>query len=189
MGKAVVKKQLQIMGLGSFLKVVEQHIKAGASVVMSNKVGEAPHVKGKWYCCYVEYNNEDITFIKPEIFDEIAEKDMQQVKEGVSSVFEEIKWVGEPDPSITAQWESGELGQSEDHVGVSTQAEDVVEEASEEEHKQTKKSVEDVKAELEGLTKAEIIKKVKTDTGEIIVRSNKNLETIKQEAVDIYLKQ
>lgn len=180
MGKAVVKKQLQIMGLGSFLKVVEQHIKAGASVVMSNKVGEAPHVKGKWYCCYVEYYSFEEYEVRQDILEKVAEKDMQQVKEDVGNlVFEEI----------TDKWESGELGQSEEHVVVSNQSEDVVEEALEEEHKQTKKSVEDVEAELEGLTKAEIIKKVKTDTGEIIVRSNKNLETIKQEAVEIYLKQ
>ena len=148
------KVQLQVVGLGSFLKVVEQHIKEGASVVMSNKVGEAPHVKGKWYCCYVEYNS------KAQSPEEVNEK-----------------------------WESGELGQSEEHVVVSAQSEEVVEKALEEEHKQTKKSVEDVEAELEGLTKAEIIKKVKADTGEIIIRSNKNLETIKQEAVQFYLKQ
>lgn len=179
MSKSVRRVQVQIMGLGSFLKVVEQHIKAGASVVMSNKVGEAPHVKGKWYCCYVEYSSKEESEVRQDILDKVAEKDMQKMREGVEPVFEEI----------TDKWESGELGQSEDHVVVSTQAEAVVEKALEEEHKQTKKSVEDVEAELEGFTKAEIIKKVKADTGVIIVRSNKNLDTIKQEAVEIYLKQ
>lgn len=181
MSKAVVKKQLQVVGLGSFLKVVEQHIKAGASVVMSNKVGEAPHVKGKWYCCYVEYSPKEEVEIRQEILQKV------EAREGwFNNVTSEV---AKEEAAMNEQWESGELGQSEDHVVVSNQSEDVVEKALEEEHKQTKKSVEDVEAALEGLTKAEIIKKVKADTGEIIVRSNKNLETIKQEAVEVYLKQ
>ena len=90
---------VQAFNFKDLCKMVDSYSKQGYSVVDSDKLSETPQHVGRIYSCWMELG---------------AEEQVEEVQEEVVEPTEAVD-----DEQKAEQWESGELGQSEEHVVVS----------------------------------------------------------------------